>query len=65
MTPAHTRALQQKLAASFGTIGSRVDELDLAFLTESERRRVQAADRIIKTGRGYLVRKRYQVVSSK
>jgi len=28
MTPAHTLAMRQKLATSFDTIGSQVDELD-------------------------------------
>ena len=60
MTPTHTRAMQQKLAASFITIGSRVDELDLAFLTEDQKRKIHAANRLIKTCRGDLVRKRYQ-----
>ena len=60
MTPTHTRSLQLKLAASFCTIGSRVDELDLAFLTEDQKRKIHAANRLIKTCRGYLVRKRYQ-----
>ena len=36
MTAAHTRSLQQKIGASFGEIGQRVAELDLAFLTESQ-----------------------------
>ena len=60
MTPTHTRSLQLKLAASFCTIGSRVDELDLAFLTEDQKRKIHAANRLIKTCRGYLVRRRYQ-----
>ena len=60
MTPTLTRAMQQKLAASFITIGSRVDELDLTFLTEDQKRKIHAANRLIKTCRGYLVRRRYQ-----
>lgn len=36
MTPAHTLSLQQKLAASFGEISERVDELDVAFLTQNQ-----------------------------
>lgn len=59
MTPAHTLSLQQKLAASFGEISERVDELDVAFLTQNQKRRRDAANQLIKTCRGYLARKRY------
>ena len=43
MTPAHTLAMRQKLATSFDTIGSQVDELDQVFLSESQKQRRHAA----------------------
>ena len=60
MTPAHTLAMRQKLATSFDTIGSQVDELDQVFLSESQKQRIHAAGRLIRTARGFLVRQRYR-----